>query len=126
MRSGYIEITLKEIEKQLEIVSRAMIQGEPVALEQSVAVFKELAVKFSEVLKSDALMQSGNSDLKSRIAALKKGLGDQRINLIRRSSAVDGALNSLMPSANPSTYASQSGRYGTSGRQTGAFKVLAA
>lgn len=126
MAIGQLENTLMEIELQLAAVSSALIQGQPNTLEQASLGLKELAVRFSGLVKDQDAAQLNKPELKSRIVALKNGLMDHRIHMIRRSASVDGALNSLIPSASPSTYATQSGRYGASNRQTGAFKVLAA
>ena len=126
MSTVQLENALTEIEKQMAVVSSALMQGEPVALEQSSGVLRELALNFSNLLKAHDAAHLNRPALKSRIVALKNGLSDQRVNLIRRSASIDGAINSLLPSAIPTTYATQSGRYGASGRQTGAFKVLAA
>lgn len=126
MTTGQLDIALKDIEQQLDAVSGALIRGEPVALEHFSANLKELIVNFSHLLDGKSAAMRNEPAFRSRVAALKSRLSDQRISLIRRAASIDGALHSLMPSASPATYATQSGRYGANGRQTGAFKVLSA
>jgi hypothetical protein len=126
MPATQLELALDQLDQRVADLSNAVIRGEPVSLELCSADLKAMATGLSTLLKDQSLAGSSQLDLKARVVTIKNRMADLRINLFRRSAAVDGALNLLMPSTSPSTYASQSGRYGANGRQTGAFKVLAA
>ena len=126
MSLGQLERALKEIEQQLKAASTALVQGEPGALEHASAALKDMAVNFSSLLQRQNAQGLSRTAIKVRIVAIRDGLSHQRTNLIRRTVTIDSALNALMPTTRPSTYASQSGRFGAHARQTGAFKVLAA
>jgi len=122
----HVDAALVRIEHQLQEVSAALIQGEPGKL-QSVAVnLCEVSRGLHGLLSSISSTPQKNQDLGHRLRSLVETMTVLREGLSRRSVSVERALVSMMPASQAPTYTKSSGVYSQPGRQSGAFKVLAA
>jgi hypothetical protein len=127
MLSEKLETALMQAELQSNAVAAALGTGEPVALEHASSMLRELALVFSGLAQDIAPPDRSNVQFITRLKRLASATAAQRASLIRCSVAVERALGILMPAATEAaTYAATSGPYGSRGRQTGAFKLLAA
>lgn len=130
MSLNRLEQTLQSIEAQLDLVSRALVSGDALEIEHTSSVMRDLSVKFSQhlpqLLQDQSSTLAPNASLKTRLKKISDCLSAQRGGLTRRTVAVESALNMLMPSTRSTGYSAQSARYSANGRQSGAFKVLAA
>lgn len=121
-----IEKPLSRIESQCEAVSSAVNSGDPVTLESASIALRQAAVDFSNLLAGLPAGVQADKELKARLKKLAKGLACQRESLIRRTVVVERALHAMVPATRDSTYAQACGAYAGAGRQSGAFKLLAA
>ena len=121
-----IEAALANAEHCFQDVASALVSGEPVALESASAALRQSAMVLSGGLQRLSPLDLKNAGLKLRLKRLADGMAVQRESLIRRTVLVDRALNSIIPAASRSTYGQAAGPYGSLGKQTGAFKYLAA
>ena len=126
MLSPDIEKTLSQIEKQFGAVTAAVNSGDAASLEPLSVALRQAAVDFSSLLQGLPADARPSSELRLRLRKLAQGLAGQRQNLIRRTVVVERALHAMVPATRGSTYAQSSGPYAGAGRQTGAFKLLAA
>jgi hypothetical protein len=130
MSLDLLEQTLQSIEVQLDLVSRALIGGDALEIEHTSSVMRDLSVKFSQhlpqLLQGQSAALVSNTSLKIRLKKISDSLNAQRGGLTRRTVAVESALNMLIPTTRSTGYSVQSARYSANGRQSGAFKVLAA
>ena len=130
MSPNALETSLQTIETQLDAASRALINGDVVEIERTSSILRDLSVQFSQLLpqllRSQNFAVPGDESLKARLRKISNGLGAQRAGLLRRTVAVETALNTLIPTSRATGYSAQSARYGANARQSGAFKVLAA
>lgn len=122
----HIKNALTEVEFHLNDVSAALVSGEPLALATASTGLRQAAIDFSEMLQRLTPIDLKNRNLKSRLKILADGMAAQRESLIRRMVLVERSLNALIPATHNATYAQVSGPYGSPGKQTGAFKYLAA
>jgi len=113
-------------EQCFEELSQALVIGEPAELAESSAKLQraalELSILVNRIPPNDPLSQT----FKARLKQLAQGLNVRRESLIRRTVLVDRALNALVPATVKSTYGASGKTYAAVGKQTGAFKVLAA
>jgi len=121
-----VESALAYIEQRFSAVSARLIAGEPEALAEAADALRQVAIEFSQIAPSLALSGAALAALKTRVHRLAAGVAIQRENLIRRQMVVQRALDALVPGAQQPAYARPAGAYGSIGKQTGAFKVLAA
>ena len=121
-----IEKPLSLIERQCDAVSAAVNSGDPEVLESASLSLRQAAVDFSNLLRGLAADVPVDKELKARLKKLAKGLAVQRESLIRRTVVVERALHAMVPATRESTYTQNSGPYAGAGRQSGAFKLLAA
>lgn len=124
-----LESALRQIEQRSSVVSAKLIAGDPQALAEAAGALQQIAVEFSQVVPSLTLCAGSSATLKSRVQKIALSLGVQRENLIRRQVVVQRALNAILPAApgtSSAAYAKTASPYGSVGKQTGAFKVLAA
>jgi hypothetical protein len=126
MIPAHIEIALTEVEFHFNAVSCALVSGEPIALAAASAALRQAAMDFSVFLQRQAPTDLKNQNLKSRLKRLAEGMATQRESLIRRTVLVERGLNAIVPATLAPTYAQVAGPYGSLGKQTGAFKFLAA
>ncbi len=124
--SAHINDALTDVERSFSEVSAALVGGEPLALATASAALRQTAADFSALLQGLTPTELNNQTLKSRLKKLAEGLADRRQSLIRRSVLVERALNAIVPATRSATYAQAAGPYGSLGKQTGAFKFLAA
>ena len=126
MIPAHLEKTLAEVEFHFKAVSAALVSGDPAALEAASGSLRQIAIDFSAVLQGLAPSDLKNQDLKLRLKKIAEGMATQRSSLIRRTALVEMALNAIVPASRSATYAQATGPYGSAGKQTGAFKYLAA
>lgn len=124
--SPHIAEALTEVEHHFEDVSAALVSGEPMALAAASAALQQAAIGFSGLLQRLTPVDLKNRDLNLRLKSLADGMATRRETLIRRTVLVERALNAIVPATQNATYAQVSGPYGSPGKQTGAFKYLAA
>lgn len=126
MFSTLLEDALLNVEQRLNAVSAALVSGEAVALETSSAALRQAAIDFSVVIKGLSAKDLDDERFKLRLKKIASGIASQRESLIRRTVLVDMALNTVVPATQGATYAQVAGPYGSAGKQSGAFKYLAA
>ncbi len=126
MLPAHLEKALAEVEFHFNDVSAALVSGEPVALTVAGAALRQAAIEFSALLQRLSPADIKHQALKPRLIQISNGMALQRESLLRRTALVEMALHTVMPSAPKATYAQTSGPYASVGRQSGAFKYLAA
>lgn len=126
MFPAHIEKALTDVELFFNDVSAALVSGEPQALATASAALRQAAIDFSALLQGLTPIDLKNQDLTLRLKKLADGMATRRESLIRRTVLVERALNAIVPATHSATYAQAAGPYGTAGKQTGAFKYLAA
>ena len=126
MLPAHLEKTLTDVELHFNDVSAALVSGEPLALTTASAALRQAAIDFSALLQRLTPDDVKHQNLKPRLTQISNGLVLQRESLLRRTALVEMALNTVMPTAPKATYAQTGGLYASLGRQTGAFKYLAA
>jgi hypothetical protein len=126
MLPAHLEKALTDVELHFNAVSAALVSGEPQALTSASAVLRQAAIDFSALLQRLTPDDVQHKDLKPRLTQISNGLVLQRESLLRRTALVEMALNTVMPTAPDATYAQTGAPYASLGRQTGAFKYLAA
>ena len=124
--SAHIENALSGVELCSTEVSAALVSGDPLALLSASSALRQAALDFSQLLQDLTPADLKNRDLKTRLKKLADGMASQRENLLRRSVLVERALNAIMPATLNTTYTQAAGPYGSVGKQSGAFKLLAA
>jgi hypothetical protein len=107
-------------------LSQALVSGEPALLALSSENFHRSALELSVLLTALSPGTQLPKAYKSRLKQLAVGLGERRESLIRRTVLVNRALNTLVPATVKSTYGLGGKTYAAVGKQTGAFKYLAA
>ena len=123
---AHIEEALTGVEFGFNKVSAALVSGEPLALTSASAALRQAAIDFSQLLQGLTPVDLKNKDLKLRLKRLADGMSARRESLIRRTVLVERALNAIVPATHGASYAQAAGPYGRPGKQTGAFKYLAA
>lgn len=126
MLSAHIEGALIEVESHFNDISKALVSDQPRALEVASTALRQATIDFSALLQRLTPAELKNSDLKLRLTTLSEGMVLRRESLIRRTVLVERALNAIVPATCNATYSRAAGPYGNPGKQTGAFKVLAA
>lgn len=126
MFSTLLEDALLNVEQRLNAVSAVLMSGEAVALETSSAALRQAAIDFSVVIKGLSAKDLDDERFKFRLKKIASGIASQRESLIRRTVLVDMALNTVVPATQSTTYAQVASPYGSAGKQSGAFKYLAA
>lgn len=121
-----LESALAQIEQRFAAVSAKLIAGEPQALAEAASAMQQVAVEFFQIAPSLSLSVDTAAALKARVRRLAAGMAIQRENLIRRQVVVQRTLDAILPAAQGSAYPKTPSPYSSVGRQTGAFKVLAA
>lgn len=126
MFPAHIEDALLNVELRLNAVSVALVGGEAVALEASSSALRQASIDFSALVEGFSPKDLDDERFKLRLKKIASGIASQRESLIRRSVLVDMALNTVVPATQATTYAQVAGPYGSAGKQSGAFKYLAA
>lgn len=121
-----IEAALVDVERQFSDVADALVSGDPLSLQAASVALRQAAVDFAGLVQGLSSTDLKDPALQIRVKKLAEGMTNHREGLIRRSGMVERRLNALVPATQNNTY-TQAGRgYGSSGKQTGAFKVLTA
>jgi hypothetical protein len=120
------EASLNQVEQQVALAHAALIGGDPHEVESSTATLRQMSTELHGLV--GGLRHSGNSvaQFRSRLMALSELMALQRDGLSRRTSTIDRALHSMLPAVHTQTYSQLSSQYGSTGRQSGAFKLLTA
>lgn len=126
MVPAHIEDALAGVELVFNEVAAALESGEPAALVAASAAMRQAALDFAGLLQRLTPTDLNHQNLKARIKKLADGMVTQREGLIRRTVLVEMELNTVVPATRSATYAGASTPYGSAGKQTGAFKYLAA
>jgi hypothetical protein len=126
MLSPEIEKPLVQIEVQFNAVAAAVNSGDPVALETLSTALRKAAADLFSLLEAAPADSRSLKELKTRLKKISSGLGIQRESMIRRTVVVERALHAMVPATRQSTYTQSAGPYAGPGRQSGAFKLLAA
>lgn len=126
MFPAHLEKALTEVELHFNDVAAALVSGEPLALATASAALRQSAMDLSALLQHLAPADLKDKNLKLRLKRLTDGMATQRESLIRRTVLVERGLHAIVPATRDATYAKTSGPYGSAGKQTGAFKYLAA
>ncbi|MEO8858435.1 MAG: hypothetical protein ABI343_15745 [Burkholderiaceae bacterium] len=107
-------------------VSKALLEGEPEAIEDAARDLQQASLALAGMLPSRHGHALPNGALKLRLSKVAQSLSLQREALLRRAAVVERALHSIVPATQASTYAGNATPYGRGARQTGAFKLLSA
>lgn len=131
MNTHPFESQLNLFEGQLALLSAALLSNDVHALVAAAGELQAMAVLFSKVLQPAAASLKNNPSARMRVKRLSATLGSMREALLRQSVRVDRALSALVPASQSHTYAPKTGvyarqPYGSVGRQSGEFRVLAA
>ena len=126
MISAPTEKSLADVERCFNAVAAALVSGEPVALEAASALLRQAAIDLSSLMQGLSLVERKNKALTLRLKKIADGTAVLKDGLFRRTALVAMALNAVVPATQEATYAKASGPYGSAGKQTGAFKYLAA
>lgn len=126
MLSTHLNQALIEAERQSNAVSAALVQGEPLALASAGTELRQAALALSSLVQGLTELERNNQNLTVRLKRLADGLVFQRESLIRRTGLVERTLHALVPASRSATYAQAGAPYASTGKPTGAFKVLAA
>ena len=126
MISAHTEKSLVDVEHCFNAVAAAIVSGEPVALEAASALLRQAAINLSTLMQGLSPAERKNKDLTLRLKKIADGTATLKDGLFRRTALVAMALNAVVPATQDATYAKASGPYGSAGKQTGAFKYLAA
>jgi hypothetical protein len=121
-----MEESLRKVELIFSDVSAALVSGDPIALEASSVALRQAALEISALVQRLMPFERKNKELKLRLKKIATGMAMQRESLIRRTALVETALNAVVPATQNATYAQTTGPYGSAGKQSGAFKYLAA
>ena len=126
MFPAHIKDTLTDVESHFDVLSEALVSGDPVALEAASAALQQVALGFSQLVQRLTPTELQNKELKARLKILSDGMALRRESLIRRTVLVERALNAIVPATCAATYSRTAGPYGSAGTQTGAFRSLSA
>lgn len=117
---------LSKVELHLQALSGALLSGEAQAMADASTALRQAAIDFSGLLQGLTPAERADPQLKQRLKKLADEMAARRETLIRRSVLVERALNAIVPATRGATYAPAPAPYASLGRQTGAFKYLAA
>ena len=121
-----LEEAFAHAEHCFDELSQALMSGEPTVLAESSAKLQRAALELSLLMRRLSPTDPHVAAFKLRLKQLATGLNVRRESLIRRTVLVDRALNTLVPATVKSTYGASGKTYAAVGKQTGAFKYLAA
>ncbi len=131
MKTSPFESQLTLFEGQLASLSAALLSNDVNELVATAGELQSMAVLFSKVLQPVAASLKSSPSARMRVKKIAATLSSMREALLRQSVRVERALFALVPASQSSTYAPKTGvyarqPYGSAGRQSGEFRVLAA
>lgn len=127
MNAAHIQNVLNAAERCSDEVAAALVSGESAALEPAASALRQSAIELSALLQRLTRQELDAAALQPRLKNLADRMAMQRENLIRRTVLVERALAVIVPATGaPTGYGQASRSYGGVGKQTGAFKYLAA
>lgn len=122
-----IEEKLAQVEHRFSTLSVAIVNGDLLVLESASDDFRQITLEFSRFLQRLEPATLRQQGLKIRLKRIAEGMQQQREALHRRMVGVERGLRILLPEApSAATYAQASGPYQSSGKSSGAFKLLVA
>ena len=120
------ETALSAAEHCAGVVSRALLQGEPAAIESATQELQQASLSLSYLLRTPGAALVLDRHFRQRLGKVVQNMAMQREALLRRTAVVERSLHSLVPATRAPTYAGGVAPYGHNARQSGAFKLLAA
>lgn len=126
MISAHVEKSLSDVELRFNEVAQSLVSGDPIALEAASGVLRQTAINFSALLQTLSPQERQDKDLTLRLKKIAESTAALKDGLFRRAALVEMALNAVVPATQKTTYAKATGPYGSPGKQSGAFKYLAA
>lgn len=126
MTTATLDGQLDRIEQQFNELSVLLLDGDPQGVEDASEFLQQLVVEFLQMVDEVGRASLLSNARAARIKTLASVFPLLRGNVLRRSAFVDRALETIIPNAPQSAYAGPGKTYGTSMRQSGAFKVLSA
>jgi hypothetical protein len=127
MLTPQIEETLAQAEHRFNALSVAIVNGDLKVLELASDDFRQVTLELSRFLQRVDPAILRQQSLKMRLKRIAEGMQQQREALHRRMVSVERGLRILLPeSPSAATYAQASGPYQSSGKSSGAFKLLVA
>lgn len=126
MTTAQVEEALRSVESQLEAVSATLLSGDTQTLTDSSSALRQATIDFSQLLHGLNAAERADLKLKQRLKKIATEMAARRESLIRHGVLAERALNAIVPATRGTTYAPAAAPYASLGRQTGAFKYLAA
>jgi hypothetical protein len=124
--SPHVDAALIRIEHALQEAARALIEGEPGPIESAAVNLCDVSRRLHALNPSINSNSLNSQDMRCRLRTLAETMAVLREGLSRRSVSVERALSCMLPASQSPTYTKTSSAYSQPGRQSGAFKVLAA
>jgi hypothetical protein len=122
-----VENALTQAELRLDAVSNALLASDLTELDLVSDQLRQTAMEISRLLQGVEPAILRQPALRLRIKRIAGGVQHQREALIRRAVTVERGLHVLVEGTQPAaTYANASGPYASSGKSSGAFKLLVA
>lgn len=121
-----LEQQLDRVERQFNVLSCALIDGNPEAVQSASALLQQLCVHFVQMVDEVGRYNTAAGPLLPRIQALAAGMPVLRENLLRRSAYVERALQLVVPTTQKTTYAANAGPYGSGLRPSGMLRGFSA
>jgi hypothetical protein len=131
MATTHLEHYLDHVEQSFGEAAQALASGDPLQSAVACEALQQIAVAFLQASDETGRNALSSPALKGRIQALALAFSQLQDALRRNSAYVDRALETVVPTEKPSTYAASQGImsgavYGTAIRQSGSFTYLAA
>lgn len=131
MTSTHLEHYLDHVEQGFSEAAQALASSEPAGAVVACEALQQLAVSFLQACDETGRATVSHPALKQRIQALAIAFPQLQEALRRKAAYVERALETVVPTEKPSTYAGNAGftsggPYGAAMRQSGNFKYLAA
>ncbi len=114
------------LEAQFRVVSAALLDGGPVAIQSTSATLQRLAVELVQMVDETGRDQLNSPGHLQKLSVLASGMVALRENLVRQSAYVERALEVLVPATRQKSTYADSGVYGSSIRRSGEFTAFAA
>jgi hypothetical protein len=124
--SPHVDASLIRIEHALQEAAMALIEGEPGHIESAAVNLCDVSRRLHALHSSTNSNFLNNQDIGRRLRILAETMAVVREGLSRRSASVERALSCILPASQSPTYTKTLSSYSQPGRQSGAFKVLAA
>ncbi len=121
-----LDSQLDLLEAHFKDVAASLIDGSPATVQANAEALQRLAVELIQMADNVGRVQLASPHRMRRIKALAGGIATLRESLLRQLAYFDRALEVVVPATREKATYAGSAAYGAPGRQSGAFKVLAA